>query len=112
VARLHSPATSRARIPISGFRGPVLLLAGSDDQQWPSPIFSTQIMRELRRDPAVHQRRVYAGAGHVVLDLPSVPASTLDEPGGVGIELGGTPAANDAAHRADWPLALRFIAGH
>jgi dienelactone hydrolase len=108
-ATMHTARTRRARIPIGHFRGPVLLLAGSDDQLWPSPIYSAQMMRELHDDPATHQRHVYRGAGHYVLDPPSLPSPTTNAR---GLSVGGTEAADDAAHRADWPLMLHFIKSH
>jgi hypothetical protein len=103
---LHTARTRRALIPIQGFRGPVLLLAGADDQLAPSPVSSAQMMRELRHDPAPHERRIYPGVGHLVLGIPSVPAAVTGEG---GRSVGGTEAADDATHRTDWPLVIRFI---
>ncbi|HEY1711518.1 MAG TPA: acyl-CoA thioester hydrolase/BAAT C-terminal domain-containing protein [Solirubrobacteraceae bacterium] len=103
---LHAARTRHALIPIQGFRGPVLLLADADDQLAPSPISSAQMMHELRHDPAPHERRIYPRVGHVVLGIPSVPAQVAGER---GRSLGGSEAADDAAHRTDWPLMIRFI---
>ncbi len=50
--------------------------------------------------------------GHIVLGIPSIPAATDEKVGQITIDLGGTPSADDAAHRADWPAMIRFIASN
>jgi hypothetical protein len=52
----------------------------------------------------------YPGAGHLVYGIPSLPEAT-EQRGGRGyvLDLGGSPAADNAAHVNDWPAAIRFI---
>ena len=103
-------ADRAARIPIGGFRGPVCLLSGGDDQLWPSDHYVDTIMAELRNDPAVHRHLNYPGAGHLVFDIPYVPTSTESTVNDYLIALGGTKATYEEAHVNDWPFVLRFIA--
>lgn len=86
-----------------GIRGPVMLISGGDDTVWPSQYQADQVMTVLPHDGAAHVHLNYPGAGHLVLAYPTIPTP----PG-----YGGTSAANEAAHAADWPAMLRFIAGH
>lgn len=109
-ATLGTPTTDAATIPIGRFSGPVMLISGGDDQLWPSETYADQIMHELRNDPSHHVHLNYPGAGHIVLGIPSVPSSTDDHIGRITLDLGGSPSANDAAHRADWPAVITFIA--
>jgi hypothetical protein len=53
----------------------------------------------------------YARAGHGVgLTVPNVPSST-HVPSRYGVlDLGGTPAADEAAREDSWPRLLRFLA--
>lgn len=111
-ATLGTPTTQAAAIPIRRFRGPALLISGGDDQIWPSDTYANQIMHELRTDPSRHEHLNYPGAGHIVLGIPSVPPATNESAGRTTIALGGTASADDAAHRADWPEMIRFIASH
>ena len=111
-ATLGTPVTEAAVIPIGSFRGPALLISGGDDQLWPARVYGDQIMRELRSDPAPHEHLDYPDAGHIVLGIPSIPSVRTERTDGMTFDLGGSPAADDAAHRADWPIMRRFIATH
>lgn len=111
-ATLGIPTTAAARIPVGRFRGPALLISGGADQLWPSSTYADQIMHELRLDPAPHEHLNYPAAGHPVLGLPSIPQPTQDKLGQITLNLGGTPSADDRAHRADWPAMINFIASH
>lgn len=111
-ATLGTATTDAATIPIGRFAGPVMLISGGDDQLWPSDTYADQIMHELRHDPSYHEHLNCPRAGHIVLGIPSVPSSTKDDIGRIALELGGSPSANDAAHRADWPAMMTFIGTH
>lgn len=114
-AGLASPKTKAARIPVKSIRGPVLLVSGGDDELWPSDTYADEIMGELGSDPAPHQHLNYTRAGHIVLWLPYSPTTTVEQvPNGTtaALDLGGTPAANNAAHERDWPAMIHFIASH
>jgi dienelactone hydrolase len=105
-------STQAARIPIGHYRGPVMLFAGGSDELWPSSTYAHQLIAELHADPSVHRLIIYPSAGHIVFGVPSIPAPVTETGARFTLNLGGTLAANDAAHRADWPLALRFIKTH
>ena len=114
-AGLADKAVDRAaRIPIEHFRGPVCLLTGGDDQLWPSDYYAAQIVAALRHNPAPHVDLNYPRAGHLVFNIPyaalggSVSATAQEDD--QLIDLGGSPAGNEAAHVSDWPFVLRFIA--
>lgn len=97
-------------LPIERFKGPVMLISGGDDQLWPSPVFADRIIASLDADPARHVHLNYPGAGHLVYDIPSLPEAT-EQRGGRGylLDLGGSLAADNAAHINDWPAAIQFI---
>ncbi len=94
-----------ARSPVERIRGPVLLLSGGDDQLWPSTIYADRIMASLRDDPSPHTHLDFPAAGHLLFDIPYLPASTEASGTYRDIELGGTPSANDADHERAWPGA-------
>jgi len=107
---LAAPEAAAARIPIEGFKGPVMLISGGDDQLWPSAVFADRIMSALHADRARHVHLNYPGAGHLVFGIPSAPAAIEQKnAGGALLDLGGTPAGDEAAHLSDWPAAIRFI---
>jgi len=107
---LAGPDAAAARIPIERFKGPVMLISGGEDQLWPSTVFADRIMASLQHDPARHVDLNYPGAGHLVFGIPSTPAAIeQNNAGGALLDLGGTPAADAAAHMSDWPAAIRFI---
>ena len=107
---LADPGSAAARIPIEDFKGPVMLISGTDDQLWPSAVFADRIMASLHADPARHAHLNYPRAGHLVFGIPSVPAA-IEQKNAMGalLDLGGTPAGDAAAHVSDWPAAIRFI---
>ena len=114
-AGLADKAADRAtRIPIEHFPGPVCLLTGGDDQLWPSDNYTEEIMAALRHDAAPHVHLNYPRAGHLVFDIPYAGlgglVSTTAQEGNQLLDLGGSPAGNEAAHVRDWPFVLRFIA--
>ncbi len=73
---LDDPGAAAARIPVERFNGAVMLISGGDDQLWPSDVYADQIMAALRSDRAPHAHLNYPAAGHLVFDLPYVPAET------------------------------------
>jgi dienelactone hydrolase len=114
-AAFSDPAARTAVIPVENIHGPVLTVAGEDDQLWPSVLFAERIHGRLDEHhfPFAHENLVYPGAGHLVFGIPYTLAGPSSlERSGVSIVLGGTPAANEAAHVDDWPKVLAFIAQH
>ncbi|MBV9423815.1 MAG: acyl-CoA thioesterase/BAAT N-terminal domain-containing protein [Solirubrobacterales bacterium] len=109
---LGLPSANDARIPVNRIEGPVLLISGGDDQLWPSDTYAAQIMSGLGSDRAIHQHLNYPDAGHIVLDVPYTPP-VIETPGPRGrINLGGSAAADEAAHLSDWPATINFITHH
>jgi dienelactone hydrolase len=105
-------------IPLDHISGPVLAIAGADDQLWPSAGWARQISRELDaiQDPYTHQAVVYPNAGHGVGDYPFSAKSTqaVHPVTHNVLDLGGTRAGNAAAQEDGWPKVLALLAsiGH
>lgn len=106
---LGLPAAKAAQIPARRITAAVMLISGGDDQLWPSDTYANQIMRELRSDRARHVHLNYPAAGHIVLDIPYSPPFIRATERNIVINLGGTPAADEAAYQSDWPAMIRFI---
>jgi dienelactone hydrolase len=76
---LDGKAVPRAEIPVERIRAPVLLLAGKDDQLWPSATFAARVVERLRRHkfayPVEHYSYEHAGHG---ITRPYVPTSVCE----------------------------------
>lgn len=108
----RSAGNPAAVIPVARIRGPVLLLAGADDQLWPSPGYARAIMTTLaaHHDPYLHQLKEFAGAGHVAgfaMPYDAGPARIAE--GRDILNVGGTPVVNSAAETGAWRDALAFL---
>jgi dienelactone hydrolase len=108
----YSPGNPAAVLPVQMIMGPVLLLAGADDELWPSARFAQAIMARLNRyhDRYPHQDLVFPGAGHLVgaafpYDLGPVSFST---PVGT-LDMGGTPFVTTVAETRAWHDVLAFL---
>jgi len=102
-----------ARIPVDHVSGPVLAIAGADDQLWPSMTAAPRIALELddahNRFP--HRALVYPQAGHGVSGAPYLPMGTkqVHPVTHTVISLGGTRAGNEAALRQGWTTVLALL---
>lgn len=100
-------------IPVDHVSGPVLAIAGDDDQVWPSATSATLIVRELdqahNRYP--HQALVVPHAGHAVAGYPYSPRGThiLHPVVAQVLWLGGTRQANEAAQVQGWSKVLSLL---
>lgn len=109
-------AVERAAIPVENIQGPILLVAGQDDQLWPSALFAKMVMDRLavHNHPYPDQHLRYKGAGHFVCfpyGLPSLPPMvTLSPAAGVLLTFGGSAKANAHAATDSWPRILTFLA--
>ncbi|GAA3436750.1 hypothetical protein GCM10018954_063590 [Kutzneria kofuensis] len=94
------------RIPVERIGGPVLMLCGSDDQNWPTVEYS-----QAAADDADNvELRIYEGAGHPLNGPPGQPYTDTLAPGpGVRFEMGGTPEINTKARAAAWSATLEFL---
>jgi len=106
-------AVARARIRVEQIRGPLLLLSGDDDGNWPSSLYSRMVVEQLAQaghaHPVLHQD--FAGAGHAIV-FPYVPTTQLVYAHPVSRRIstsGGEPAANAHADEASWAGVLRFL---
>lgn len=105
-SRVSERSLSRVLIPIEDIDGPVLLLAGSDDQQWPSPPLAALTISQLKRRNHSHPYSLYTfcDAGHIFQypyrDYTGSPTSD---------ENGGAPMANARAAATSWPLVLAYL---
>ena len=106
--RQAEPSTE---IAVERIAGPVLLIAGGDDQLWPSLQMAQAVMAR-RAGQGGHpddQLLAYPRAGHLIgrACLPS--GSTRVGRG--RIETGGSPEQNARAQADAWPSVLQFLAG-
>jgi alpha-beta hydrolase superfamily lysophospholipase len=107
-AGLAAAGASAAAIDAGRVDCPLLMLAGSDDQVWPSGPMS-QRLAAARRAAGVDgddERVEYPGAGHLIR-LGLLPT---DAPWTSGIALGGEPAAQAAAQADATRRAIAFLA--
>ncbi|QUQ64896.1 acyl-CoA thioester hydrolase/BAAT C-terminal domain-containing protein [Kutzneria sp. CA-103260] len=97
---------ARFRIPVERIDGPVLMLCGSDDQNWPTVEYC-----QAAADGADNvELRIYEGAGHPLNGPPGQPFTDTLSPGpGVMFEMGGSPEVNTKARAAAWAATLEFL---
>jgi dienelactone hydrolase len=98
-----------ARIAVERSAGPILLLSGDDDHQWPAAPMADQIVRRM----VDHERRddvtsvVYPGAGHTFFVKDFMP------PPGAGpgphFDFGGSIQADHVAGEDAWQRAVSFL---
>lgn len=109
-------AFRRASLPVEKIDAPILLLAGNDDQVWPSGQM-TELLYRARRTSRGHegdQKLVYEKVGHIIR-FPYLPVSVnrwLDPELGAGLVLGGTPEASLHADASCWAKTLEFLGAH
>jgi dienelactone hydrolase len=99
--------TSRVEIPVENIRGPVMLLAGRDDQIWPSTLMAGRIMARLRRHRHAYadQLLTYDHVGHPI-PYAYLPTPKRDE----GLfAIGGTSEGAARAQADAWPRLLAFL---
>ena len=93
-------------IPVEEIDGPVLLLTGSGDQQWPSPPVAALAIERLQRQnhSSPYGLRTFCESGHIFQypyrDYTGEPTNDAN---------GGTPAANARAAATSWPLVIRYL---
>lgn len=106
---------ARACFPVERFAGPILMLAGDDDQVWPSGEMAELLFgrRRARSANLEDQRMRFEGAGHLLRFpyLPSTLSSYIDPDGG-GLELGGQVPASVHGDMEAWDKTLDFLEIH
>ncbi|MEJ6554831.1 alpha/beta fold hydrolase [Microbacterium esteraromaticum] len=96
-----------ARIPVEKITGDVLLIAGGDDQVWPSTCFAQQITAAREKAGLGSTLVSHPDAGHRLL-LPGEQPAT----GGMRMARGGTPKADAELGERAWPEILRILDPH
>lgn len=107
--RLRS-APETASIPVERIHGPLLLIAGGEDQLWPS-LAMAQLIMERRRSLGGHrndQLLSYPYAGHLIGKAYLPSGSTRLANG--RLETGGSPSHNARAQADAWPRVVAFLA--
>ncbi|MFF5217642.1 acyl-CoA thioesterase/bile acid-CoA:amino acid N-acyltransferase family protein [Micromonospora sp. NPDC000442] len=96
------------RMPVDRIDGPVLAVAGEDDQLWDAPTYAAELLLALGGPP--HRALFYPDAGHGVGTFPYLPSKTVHQ-GRTGTHNhGGTRAGDAAARRDGWSEVLAFLA--
>lgn len=109
---LATPPKPESTIAVEKISGPLLLVAGADDQLWPSDVFAHRILAARRASGVkfTDELLVFPEAGHEI-DVPYMPTSDLavvDE-GSFRLALGGTPAGYARADESMWVKVLEFL---
>jgi hypothetical protein len=104
----HVEKPDEIAIPVERIHGPLLLLAGADDQIWPSAMMAERIMRRLRlhRHAYEDQSLTFAEVGH---PIPYVYLPTRGNWQDAPFELGGTAEGMAKAQVNAWPQILKFL---
>ena len=104
----HSTNPGKTAIPVEQIHGAVMLLAGADDQIWPSAMMAERIMARLRlRGHAYRdQFMTFADVGH---PIPYVYLPTRGNWRDSPVAVGGTPEGMAKAQVNAWPQILKFL---
>ncbi|AKT50578.1 acyl-CoA thioester hydrolase/BAAT C-terminal domain-containing protein [Arsenicicoccus sp. oral taxon 190] len=97
-------AVAAATIPVEQIAGEVVLVAGGDDQVWPSAASATRIAARRAQAGLTTTVVTDARAGHPVV-LPGEAAPSLDRP----YQVGGDEGAPQRLGRAAWPHIARLL---
>lgn len=106
----HAAALEQATLPIERINGPLLLVAGGDDQLGASGEMAAVALRRLqRRSTAQPDDAVlyYSDAGHLIAQM--YQPTTFRHDTGPYIPVGGTPAGYARADRESGPAVLAFL---
>ncbi|WP_135365838.1 acyl-CoA thioesterase/bile acid-CoA:amino acid N-acyltransferase family protein [Halosimplex halophilum] len=100
----HASAERRdaAFVPVEETDAPLLVVAGEDDQLWPSAAFGRRVVDRLDAEGVGFEYglRAYDGAGHSI-GVPYTP--TVTAVSDIRLAMGGTPAADARAEADSWP---------
>jgi dienelactone hydrolase len=96
-------AMKQARIPVEKIRAPILLISSQADRNWPSGIFSEQVVATLKenRFAYAYEHLSYPQCSHFMPDSWTPPLYG----GGVG----GTADGTMHAYADYWPKLLTFL---
>lgn len=105
--KAEAAAVADATIPVENIDAPTLLIAGADDQLWPSAMLAEHALERIREHDIDFRFAVerYADAGHFILP-PYRPTNGTQYFAPGMLLVGGTPAGNAAAAADAWPKVL------
>jgi len=107
--RVADERVERARIPVEESDADVLLVAGEDDEMWPSAAYAEAVAEAIAgRDAGTVDVLTGETAGHGIVP-PYRP--TAGSTGNEQVALGGTPAGNARLGADYWPAALALLDG-
>lgn len=113
-SRANANAVTAAFFPLERIAGPVLCLAGDDDQMWNSRAHCELALTYLHEHYHSYPDRMisYPHAGHLFIAAGQGPSSAINSQrsGSLEILFGGTPEGDAAAAQAVWPQIYSFLA--
>ncbi len=98
--------TAPVEIPVENIRGPVMLLAGGDDQIWPSRLMASHILARRRGLHDADQMLTYDDVGH---PIPYAYLPTNGRQQELPFAVGGTAEGTARAQADAWPRILKFL---
>jgi dienelactone hydrolase len=100
------------QIEVENINGPILLISGREDQQWPSAEMAEKLVERLERSgfPFAIEHKSYPDAGHLAFIGNPNNAGLPDPAVAWSPMMGGTEAGNRAAWADSWSQVLRFLA--
>ncbi|MCV2353510.1 acyl-CoA thioesterase/BAAT N-terminal domain-containing protein [Paucibacter sp. B2R-40] len=105
----HPERLAAARIAVENYRGPLLMVAGSDDQMWDSAGMARNIEASRKALGLPTISLIYSGAGHALSASGWAPTTGHN----LGaMKLGGSPAVDAHAQADAWPQMLAFLRQH
>ncbi len=108
--RAANPAAAvTARIPIEKYKGPLLVVAGQEDQVWNSAMMAHNIAERRAEAQLENVSLIYTDAGHYLSSVGWSPTTQYD----AGLmKSGGTPAGNAKAQADSWEKTVTFLKKH
>jgi dienelactone hydrolase len=102
----HPQAAAAARIPVEAYAGPVLLIAGGDDQVWDSGGMAQSIAASRQAAGRETLTLIYPDAGHALSGPGWSPTTTFNAG---PMKMGGRPEADGRAMADAWPKTQAFL---
>jgi len=114
VSRANAAAVTAAFFPLERITGPLLCLAGDDDQMWNSRAHCELALSYLNQHHHSYPDRMisYPNAGHLFIVANHGPSSAINSvhSGSLELSFGGTAEGDAAAAQAVWPEIHAFLA--
>jgi dienelactone hydrolase len=104
----HTTSQEAIAIPVERIHAPIMLLAGTDDQIWPSRLMAERIMARLSSKAHAYpdQSLTFADVGHAI---PYVYLPTRGNWQESSFAVGGSPEGMARAQASAWPQILTFL---